>query len=80
MISSHLHLRLISVLDQVELRVERLRRDTVRIEEERDSLLSTLDSVKHSDLLSDITECKLIKFSASITYKTTIGIGGADLS
>ncbi|KAL4704269.1 hypothetical protein ACJJTC_016287 [Scirpophaga incertulas] len=49
--------RLISVLDQVEMRVERLRRDTVRIEEEKDSLLSTLDSVKHSELLTDITEC-----------------------
>ncbi|CAK1550746.1 unnamed protein product [Leptosia nina] len=49
--------RLISVLDQVELRVERLRRDTVRIEEEKDSLLSTLDSVKHSELLSDISDC-----------------------
>ncbi|KAJ0174256.1 hypothetical protein K1T71_010402 [Dendrolimus kikuchii] len=49
--------RLISVLDQVEMRVERLRRDTVRIEEEKDSLLSTLDSVKHSELLADITEC-----------------------
>ncbi|OWR42319.1 hypothetical protein KGM_210466A, partial [Danaus plexippus plexippus] len=49
--------RLISVLDQVEMRVERLRRDTVRIEEEKDSLLSTLDSVKHSELLGDISEC-----------------------
>ncbi|XP_022128527.1 BAG family molecular chaperone regulator 2 [Pieris rapae] len=49
--------KLISVLDQVELRVERLRRDTTRIEEEKDSLLSTLDSIKHSELLSDITEC-----------------------
>ncbi|CAK1584306.1 unnamed protein product [Parnassius mnemosyne] len=49
--------RLIAVLDQVEMRVERLRRDTVRIEEERDSLLSTLDSVKHSELLGDISEC-----------------------
>ncbi|CAH2089329.1 unnamed protein product [Euphydryas editha] len=39
------------------MRVERLRRDTVRIEEERDSLLSTLDSVKHSELLADIPEC-----------------------
>ncbi|CAH2242259.1 jg25192 [Pararge aegeria aegeria] len=48
--------RLISVLDQVEMRVERLRRDTVRIEEERDSLLSTLDSVKHSELLAEISE------------------------
>lgn len=37
--------------------MERLRRDTVRIEEERDSLLSTLDSVKHSELLNDVTEC-----------------------
>ncbi|KAJ2948599.1 hypothetical protein O0L34_g7854 [Tuta absoluta] len=49
--------RLIAVLDQVEMRVERLRRDTVRIEEEKDSLLSTLDSVKHSDLLGEISEC-----------------------
>lgn len=52
--------RLIAVLDQVEMRVERLRRDTVRIEEEKDSLLSTLDSVKHSELLADIAECKLM--------------------
>lgn len=49
--------RLIEVLDQVEMRVERLRKDTIRIVEERDSLLSTLDSVKHSELLSDIAEC-----------------------
>lgn len=49
--------RLIAVLDQVEMRVERLRRDTVRIEEEKDSLLSTLDSVKHSELLGDISDC-----------------------
>ncbi|XP_041984332.1 BAG family molecular chaperone regulator 2 [Aricia agestis] len=49
--------RLVAVLDQVEMRVERLRRDTVRIEEEKDSLLSTLDSIKHSDLLADISEC-----------------------
>ncbi|XP_059059050.1 BAG family molecular chaperone regulator 2-like [Achroia grisella] len=39
------------------MRLERLRRDTVRIEEERDSLLFTLDSVKHSDLLNDVSEC-----------------------
>lgn len=51
--------RLIAVLDQVEMRVERLRRDTIRIEEERDSLLSTLDSIKHSELLGDVTDCKL---------------------
>ncbi|CAG9127332.1 unnamed protein product [Plutella xylostella] len=49
--------RLVAVLDQVEMRVERLRRDTVRIEEEKDSLLSTLDSVRHSDLLGDVTDC-----------------------
>ncbi|KAG6456191.1 BAG family molecular chaperone regulator 2 [Manduca sexta] len=49
--------RLIAVLDQVEMRVERLRKDTVRIEEEKDSLLSTLDSIKHSELLTDISEC-----------------------
>lgn len=53
-------LRLIAILDQVEMRVERLRRDTVRIEEERDSLLSTLDSIKHSELLGDVTECKYL--------------------
>ncbi|GBP35602.1 BAG family molecular chaperone regulator 2 [Eumeta japonica] len=45
------------ILDQVELRVERLRRDTLRIEEEKDSLLSTLDSVKHSDVLAELSEC-----------------------
>nr|XP_037877569.1 BAG family molecular chaperone regulator 2-like isoform X2 [Bombyx mori] len=50
-------MRLIAVLDQVEMRVERLRKDTVRIEEEKDSLLSTLDSIKHSELLLDISEC-----------------------
>lgn len=49
--------RLVAVLDQVEMRVERLRRDTARIAEERDSLLSTLDSVNHSELLGEVSEC-----------------------
>lgn len=44
------------------MRVERLRRDTVRIVEERDSLLSTLDSIKHSELLSDVSECEFAFF------------------
>lgn len=56
------------MLDQVEMRVERLRRDTIRIEEEKDSLLSTLDSVKHSELLGDITECKFLSLLAYITF------------
>ncbi|CAF4809055.1 unnamed protein product [Pieris macdunnoughi] len=73
--------KLISVLDQVELRVERLRRDTTRIEEEKDSLLSTLDSIKHSELLSDITECDkddIARYADRIVARATTTEGGRE--
>ncbi|XP_057322445.1 BAG family molecular chaperone regulator 2 [Microplitis mediator] len=41
--------RLVSILDQIELRVEQLRRDASRLEEEKDTMLTTLDTLKNSE-------------------------------
>lgn len=51
-------IRFFSLLDQLENHVERLRREAARLEEERDGLLATLDSLKNSESMSDLDECK----------------------
>ncbi|XP_074094555.1 BAG family molecular chaperone regulator 2 [Cotesia typhae] len=48
--------RLVSILDQIELKVEQLRRDASRLEEEKDNMLSTLDTLKNSDEYLDPLE------------------------
>lgn len=49
--------RLVSLLDQIELRVEQLRRDASRLEEEKDTMLTTLDTLKNSeDMLGTLGE------------------------
>ncbi|XP_026466622.1 BAG family molecular chaperone regulator 2 isoform X2 [Ctenocephalides felis] len=48
--------RFFSLLDQLENHVERLRREAARLEEERDGLLATLDSLKNSESMSDLDE------------------------
>ncbi|XP_044735938.1 BAG family molecular chaperone regulator 2 isoform X2 [Chrysoperla carnea] len=48
--------RLVRLLDQLESHVERLRKDACHLEEEKDTLLSTLDTLRNSDLLQDLTE------------------------
>ena len=48
--------RLLDILDQVEAHVERLRKDTLLLEEKKDALFTTLDAIRNSDLLSELLE------------------------
>ncbi|XP_039759076.1 BAG family molecular chaperone regulator 2-like isoform X2 [Pararge aegeria] len=67
-------IKLTSLLDQTELRVERLRQDALRIEGERRSLLSTLDSVKHSELPAEVSECDkddLLRYAHRLLARAT---------
>ncbi|XP_014480540.1 PREDICTED: BAG family molecular chaperone regulator 2 [Dinoponera quadriceps] len=48
--------RLVGLLDQIEVHVEQLRKDASRLEEEKDSLLTTLDTLRNNDLLCTLEE------------------------
>ncbi|XP_076672348.1 BAG family molecular chaperone regulator 2 [Andrena cerasifolii] len=48
--------RLVSLLDQIEVHVEQLRKDAWRLEEERDTLLTTLDTLRNNEILSGMQE------------------------
>lgn len=52
--------RLVSILDRIEMHVEQLRKDAIRIEEERDTLLTTLDTLRNNDIVVALEERKLI--------------------
>lgn len=53
--------RIIQMLDMFESHVERLRKEAARLEEEKDNLLASLDSIRHTDSLKDLDECMCIK-------------------
>ncbi|XP_032673826.1 BAG family molecular chaperone regulator 2 [Odontomachus brunneus] len=48
--------RLVGLLDQIEVHVEQLRKDASRLEEEKDSLLTTLDTLRNNDILGTLEE------------------------
>ncbi|KAJ9577311.1 hypothetical protein L9F63_006150 [Diploptera punctata] len=48
--------RLIDLLDQVEMHVERLRREALKLEEEKDTLLTTLDTLRNSEMMIELSE------------------------
>ncbi|EFN88271.1 BAG family molecular chaperone regulator 2 [Harpegnathos saltator] len=48
--------RLVGLLDQIEVHVEQLRKDASRLEEEKDSLLTTLDTLRNNDILCTLEE------------------------
>lgn len=48
--------RVLCLLDKVEAAVERLRRDALKLEEEKDSLFNTLDTVRNSNVIASLTE------------------------
>lgn len=54
--------RLLELLDQVEVHVERLRKEASNLEEERDTLFNTLDTIRNSDLLATLDQSKLSIF------------------
>lgn len=51
--------RLVNLLDQLEMHVERLRRDAARLEEEKDTLLTTLEMLRNNELLTLLENRKL---------------------
>lgn len=64
--------RLIELLDQVEMHVERLRKEALKLEEERDTLFTTLDSVRNSDVLSSLVESDredILRYADRITSR-----------
>lgn len=48
--------RLVGLLDQIEMHVEQLRKDACRLEEEKDTLLTTLDTLRNNDILHVLEE------------------------
>jgi BCL2-associated athanogene 2 len=50
--------RLVNLLDEIEMHVERLRRDALKLEEEKDRLLATLDSLRNSEIMIDLGDSK----------------------
>jgi len=63
---------LVQLLDQVEIHVERLRKDALKLEEERDGLLTTLDTIRNSEIMIDLSDSKysfliLLHFGFSFT-------------
>lgn len=54
--------KLTEIIDMIESRVEKLRKEAAKLEEERDSLLASLDTVRNADTMSDLTECTYMKF------------------
>lgn len=48
--------KLITILDDIESRVERFRRGALLMEEEKDLLFSSIDAVRNSELLNDLVE------------------------
>lgn len=51
--------KLVEVLDLLEFHVEKLRRTASQLEEDRDHLLSSLDSILSTDLIVQLEDRKL---------------------
>jgi len=45
---------LIELLDQTEIHIENLRRDAAKLNEEKEALLTTLDTLKSNETLHDL--------------------------
>lgn len=54
--------RLVSILDRIETHVEQLRKDAMRIEEEKDTLLTTLDTLRNNDVVVALEDSELPSF------------------
>lgn len=48
--------RLVKLLDQVEMHVERLRKDAFKLEEQRDTLLTTMDTIRNSEMMLELSD------------------------
>ena len=50
--------RFIDVLDQLDTRVEKLRKEALKLQEKRDVMLMSMDIIKNNELLNNLNECK----------------------
>jgi len=48
--------KILEILDMLESHVEKLRKEAAQLEEDKDQLLTTLDSIKHADLMNQLDE------------------------
>lgn len=46
--------RLVDILDQIEAHVEQLRKDASKLEDEKDTLLTTLDTLRNNEILCEL--------------------------
>lgn len=63
--------RLLSLLDQVEMRVEQLRKDAVRLEDEKDAMLTTLDTLRNNEMLIALEQGLFSFFRYCVTINRT---------
>lgn len=45
------------ILDMLEVRVEKLRKEAVTLEEDRDHILASLDSIRTADCITEMAHC-----------------------
>lgn len=49
-----------TALDQLDYRVEKLRKESMLLAEKRDILLMSMDILKHNEQLANLNECMFI--------------------
>lgn len=54
--------RFVNVLDILDTRVEKLRKEALNLAETRDLLHMSMDILKNNELLTSLDECKYLKF------------------
>lgn len=60
--------KLIEMLDVLESHVERLRKEASNLEEEKDKILASLDSLRHTDAMKSIDDSKYASRSLSTCF------------
>lgn len=50
--------KMVEMLDMLESHVEKLRKEAAHLEEEKDTILASLDALKHTDTVRTIDESK----------------------
>lgn len=52
--------RFVTILDQLDARVEKFRKDSLNLQEKKDYLLMSMDLIKSNELLQNMSEGKQI--------------------